>query len=90
MSAAGPGPAPAVADGELGRARQISGKLLPLLEFILARGLPTAVKSGFAELGVDTGVPRLPLQPLDAAGTEQLRTLLSDLDITAADVPAAS
>lgn len=66
---------------------------MPLLEFILARGLPTAVKSGFAELGVDTGVPRLPglpLQPLDAAGTEQLRTLLSDLGITAADVPAAS
>ncbi|MEU6131289.1 dihydrodipicolinate synthase family protein [Saccharopolyspora sp. NPDC047091] len=80
----------AVADGDLGRARALSGTLLPLLEFILARGLPTAVKAGLAELGVDAGVPRLPLQPLDAAGTEQLRTLLSDLDITAADVPAAS
>lgn len=61
--------------GELNRAQQIYESLRPLLEFIVAGGLPTTVKAGLDILGTNVGDPRAPLLPLDEAD----RTTLSDL-----------
>ena len=58
----------AVVDGEIDRAKEIYEEMLPLLRFIVAKGLPPAVKSGLEILGEPAGVPRLPLLPLDARG----------------------
>lgn len=71
----------AVSDGKLDEARELIGQMLPLLEFILTGGLPTTVKAGLAILGVDAGVPRPPLQPLDQASADRLRRLLADLAV---------
>lgn len=71
----------AVSDGKLAKARELIGQMLSLLEFILRGGLPTTVKAGLAALDVDAGVPRPPLRPLDQAGTDQLRRLLTDLTV---------
>ncbi|MBO8150761.1 dihydrodipicolinate synthase family protein (plasmid) [Rhodococcus sp. ZPP] len=61
--------------GEFNRAQQIYESLRPLLEFIVAGGLPTTVKAGLDILGTKVGDPRAPLLPLDEAD----RTTLSDL-----------
>jgi len=54
----------AVAAGDPARAEEIYKELLPLLRFIVSKGLPPAVKSGLDILGEPAGVPRLPLLPL--------------------------
>jgi len=50
-----------------------------LLEYITRRGLPTTIKAGLKLLGQDVGAPRLPLQPLDAQGSDDLKRLLVEL-----------
>ncbi len=67
----------AVAAGETARATEIYEELLPLLSFIVSKGLPTAVKSGLDILGEPAGVPRLPLLPLDAEDRTQLESILA-------------
>jgi 4-hydroxy-tetrahydrodipicolinate synthase len=67
----------AAAAGDTARASEIYEELLPLLGFIVAKGLPTAVKSGLAILGEPAGVPRLPLLPLDADDRTQLESILT-------------
>jgi 4-hydroxy-tetrahydrodipicolinate synthase len=67
----------AVAAGETARATEIYEELLPLLSFIVSKGLPTAVKSGLDILGAPAGVPRLPLLPLDAEDRTQLESILA-------------
>jgi 4-hydroxy-tetrahydrodipicolinate synthase len=67
----------AVAAGDTARATRIYEELLPLLSFIVSKGLPTAVKSGLDILGEPAGVPRLPLLPLDAEGRTQLESILA-------------
>jgi 4-hydroxy-tetrahydrodipicolinate synthase len=67
----------AVAAGETARATKIYEELLPLLSFIVSKGLPTAVKSGLDILGEPAGVPRLPLLPLDAEDRTQLESILA-------------
>jgi len=67
----------AVAAGDTARATDIYEELLPLLSFIVSKGLPTAVKSGLDILGEPAGVPRLPLLPLDAEGRTQLESILT-------------
>ncbi|MCY1449393.1 hypothetical protein D9M71_661260 [compost metagenome] len=47
-----------------------------LLEYITRRGLPTTIKAGLKMLGQEVGAPRLPLQPLDAQGSNHLKSLL--------------
>jgi 4-hydroxy-tetrahydrodipicolinate synthase len=64
--------------GDFATANAIYEELSPLLRFIVASGLPTTVKAGLALLGSDVGDPRLPLLPLDAAGRDELRSLLVD------------
>ena len=67
----------AVIAGELDKAQACYDDLKPLLEFIVAGGLPTTVKAGLDMLGVPAGEPRRPLLPLDEAGRAELRGLLS-------------
>jgi 4-hydroxy-tetrahydrodipicolinate synthase len=67
----------AVAAGDTARATEIYEELLPLLSFIVSKGLPTAVKSGLDILGEPAGVPRLPLLPLDAEDRTQLESILA-------------
>jgi 4-hydroxy-tetrahydrodipicolinate synthase len=75
-------PAPAIAlyeavvAGDTERATEIYDELLPLLSFIVSKGLPTAVKSGLDILGEPAGVPRLPLLPLDPEDRTQLESIL--------------
>jgi 4-hydroxy-tetrahydrodipicolinate synthase len=67
----------AVAAGDTARATEIYEELLPLLSFIVSKGLPTAVKSGLDILGEPAGVPRLPLLPLDVEDRTQLESILA-------------
>ena len=66
----------AVQAGDLDAARLLYDDLRPLLEFVVAGGLPTTVKAGLELLGVPAGTPRRPLLPLDEPGREELRKLL--------------
>jgi 4-hydroxy-tetrahydrodipicolinate synthase len=68
----------AVRAGELPRAQAIYDKLKPLLKFIVAGGLATAVKAGLELLRVGVGDPRRPLLPLDDKGRAALKKLLTD------------
>ena len=66
----------AVASGNTDRAQEVYDELLPLLSFIVSKGLPTAVKSGLDIIGEPAGVPRLPLLPLDPEDRTQLESIL--------------
>ncbi|MEW5997880.1 MAG: dihydrodipicolinate synthase family protein [Proteobacteria bacterium SG_bin5] len=66
-----------VAAGELGQARELFYKLLPVLRFIVHGGLPTTVKAGLRLKGLEAGDPRRPLLPLGGDRLEQLRKLLA-------------
>jgi 4-hydroxy-tetrahydrodipicolinate synthase len=80
-------PAPVIAlyetfaAGDIERAKEIYEELLPLLRFIVAKGLPPAVKSGLEILGEPAGVPRLPLLPLDAEDRVELESMLATLAV---------
>jgi 4-hydroxy-tetrahydrodipicolinate synthase len=67
----------AVAAGDPERATEIYEQLLPLLRFIVSKGLPPAVKSGLDILGEPAGVPRLPLLPLDSDDRTRLDLILA-------------
>lgn len=66
----------AVRAGDRSRAEAVYADLRPLLEFIVAGGLPTTVKGGLEVLGQGVGVPRPPLLPLDDSGRDELKRLL--------------
>ncbi|OBI76382.1 dihydrodipicolinate synthase family protein [Mycobacterium asiaticum] len=66
----------AVRAGDLEKAQLRYDDLKPLLQFIVAGGLPTTVKAGLELLGVPAGDPRAPLLPLDESGRSELRELL--------------
>lgn len=69
----------ATVQGNLFEAQKIFYQQLPLLKFILKGGLPTTIKAGLKLLGVDAGVPRPPLLPLNEAGARQLSEILATL-----------
>ena len=71
----------AVAAGEPARATEIYEELLPLLSFIVSKGLPPAVKSGLEILGEPAGLPRLPLLPLDAEDRATLESILAEVPV---------
>ena len=64
--------------GDYDAATAIYEDLSPLLRFIVAAGLPTTVKAGLNLLGTHVGDPRPTLLPLDAAGLDEMRSLLID------------
>ncbi|MUL80948.1 MULTISPECIES: dihydrodipicolinate synthase family protein [unclassified Mycolicibacterium] len=67
----------AIRAGDSSKAESLYEELRPLLEFIVAGGLPTTIKGGLELLGQGVGVPRLPLLPLDDGGRDELRRLLA-------------
>ncbi|GAA0990942.1 dihydrodipicolinate synthase family protein [Subtercola frigoramans] len=66
----------AFAEGDLELATSIYTELKPFLEFIVSRGLPTAVKEGLAILGSPAGVPRPPLLSLTVDDRATLASML--------------
>lgn len=69
----------AVVRGDFAAARTLYYRQRPLLEFIVAGGLPRTVAAGLALKGFDPGPLRAPLLPLAEADRERLRSILSEL-----------
>ena len=69
----------AIRQGDIAAARSSFERMLPLLQFIVRVGLPTSVKEGLRQLGIEAGAPRLPLQPLPGEARTELATILADL-----------
>jgi len=67
----------AVRAGDLDKAQALYDDLKPLLQFIVAGGLPTTVKAGLDLLGFPIGDPRAPQLPLEEQGRAELRELLA-------------
>lgn len=69
----------AVEQNNLQQAQQLFYRQLPLLRFIVAKGLPRAVKAGLQLLGENGGSLRSPMNPLNPDEMRELHTILSDL-----------
>ena len=69
----------AVLANDLGTARALFYRQLPLLDFILKGGLPATIKAGLRMTGLEAGDPRLPVFPLGETGCSQLQGLLDSL-----------
>jgi 4-hydroxy-tetrahydrodipicolinate synthase len=67
----------AVCEDRLDDGRECFYKQLPILRFILSRGLPATVKAALRLQGIDAGTPRLPLKPLDEEAVEELAALMA-------------
>ncbi len=70
----------AVQENDLEKAQQLFYEQLDLLKFIVAKGLPRAVKAGLHLLGEDGGNLRSPLKPLTDAEIRELEQILSRLN----------
>lgn len=66
----------AIENNDLASAQKVFLQQLDLLKFIVAKGLPRAIKAGLNILGEDGGHLRPPLQPLTSSETEQLDKIL--------------
>ena len=69
----------AIQKNDLNAAQSVFYKQLNLLKYILAKGLPRAIKSGLEILGEDGGELRGPLKPLNSQEVTELATLLNAL-----------
>jgi 4-hydroxy-tetrahydrodipicolinate synthase len=69
----------AIQKNDLHAAQHLFYKQLNLLKYILAKGLPRAIKSGLEILGEDGGELRGPLKPLNTQEVTELATLLNAL-----------
>ncbi|MCG2613480.1 dihydrodipicolinate synthase family protein [Terrimonas sp. NA20] len=72
----------AVLDNDLQTAQQIFYQQSDLLKFIVAKGLPRAIKAGLNLLGEEGGYLRSPLQTLTDAETAELKSILSATSIS--------
>lgn len=66
----------AIAAGDTATAEGVFARIEPLLQFIVARGLPTTVKAGLTRTGIPAGAPRRPLLELDDEETATLVRLI--------------
>lgn len=69
----------AVQNNDLETAQNLFYKQVDLLKFIVAKGLPRAVKSGLHILGENGGQLRSPLKPLTKLETSELKEILSTI-----------
>lgn len=69
----------AIENGQLKEAQDVFYRQIELLQFIVAKGLPRAVKAGLNILGEDGGHLRKPLKPLTEIETVELRNILKSL-----------
>lgn len=67
----------AIKDHNLPHARSVFFKQLPLLRFIVQKGLPKTIKAGLNELGYPVGIPRLPIQAVNSDELIVLKSLLN-------------
>jgi 4-hydroxy-2-oxoglutarate aldolase len=65
--------------GRLDDARALQRALLPIARFISAQHGVAGLKAALQAAGIDAGVPRRPLLPLDEQHLPALRALLSDI-----------
>ncbi|MGE4512401.1 MAG: dihydrodipicolinate synthase family protein [Chryseobacterium sp.] len=70
----------AVQKNDLLKAQQLFYDQLDLLKFIVAKGLPRAVKAGLNLLGEDGGYLRSPLKPLTDMESQELKQILTQLN----------
>ncbi|MEQ7801249.1 dihydrodipicolinate synthase family protein [Pedobacter sp. ASV1-7] len=69
----------AIQNNDFEAARNIFYEQVDLLKFIVAKGLPRAIKAGLNILGEDGGYLRSPLQPLTPEETKELKSILSSV-----------
>lgn len=69
----------AVQNNDLETAQNLFYKQVDLLKFIVAKGLPRAVRSGLNILGENGGQLRSPLKPLTTLETSELKEILSTI-----------
>lgn len=69
----------AVQNNDLETAQNLFYKQVDLLKFIVAKGLPRAVRSGLNILGENGGQLRSPLKPLTKLETSELKEILSTI-----------
>lgn len=69
-----------VAAGELGEARSLFYRLLPLIRLLFEEPNPAPLKAALAMMGWVRDEVRMPLQPASAALRERLMSLLKQLD----------
>ena len=69
----------AVQQNDLNKARDLFYQQTELLQFIVAKGLPRAIKAGLNLLGQNGGHLRSPLKPLTAEETTMLESILIKL-----------
>ncbi|WP_343307017.1 dihydrodipicolinate synthase family protein [Chitinophaga niabensis] len=67
----------AVKNNDFTAAQDVFYKQVDLLKFIVAKGLPRAIKAGLHLLGEDGGYLRTPLEPLTAGEVSELEQILS-------------
>ena len=71
----------AILRNDLKRAQELFYQQLDLLKFLLAKGLPRAIKAGLELLGEDAGQLRAPLKSLSAVEIEALKGLLQGCEL---------
>lgn len=69
----------AIQNNQLHEAQDVFYKQVELLKFIVAKGLPRAVKAGLDILGEKSGYLRNPLKPLTEHETEEMRKILNEI-----------
>ncbi|MGI9649778.1 dihydrodipicolinate synthase family protein [Chryseobacterium sp. RLHN22] len=67
----------AIQNNDLENAQNLFYKQIDLLKFIVAKGLPRAIKAGLHILGEDGGQLRSPLKPLSSQESSELKEILS-------------
>ncbi|WP_022824179.1 dihydrodipicolinate synthase family protein [Hymenobacter norwichensis] len=73
----------AVQRQNLAEARQLFYQQFELLQFIVAKGLPRAIKAGLQLLGQEAGELRAPLLPLTGAEQQELHRILDRVQLPA-------
>ncbi|WP_160715120.1 dihydrodipicolinate synthase family protein [Chitinophaga solisilvae] len=69
----------AIRNSDLPKAQHLFYQQQPLLQFIVAKGLPRAIQAGLQLRGTDGGFLRSPLQPLDDKDMRELERLMEGL-----------
>ena len=68
--------------GDLEKANALHYRMYPLMKALFCAPNPVPAKAAMEILGkIRSGLPRLPLAPLDAAGIEKLKTAMSGLEL---------
>jgi 4-hydroxy-tetrahydrodipicolinate synthase len=69
----------AISKGDLPAALRVFRKQLPILQFIVAGGLPRTVAAGLEIMGIDAGYLRAPLAKLSDVDKEKLNKILKPI-----------